>query len=54
MSDAGGIEVRGGNQPAKHVEFPYEDWLNAAAVLYLPTAGFRVHVITGPERESRF
>jgi hypothetical protein len=36
----------------RFLEFPKEDWLDVAAVLFLPPAGFRVHVISGPGRDE--
>ena len=52
ISDSGGIDVRFGDQ-RRYLEFPSEDWLGVAAIVYLPPAGFRVHVISGPPRELR-
>jgi Magnesium chelatase, subunit ChlI len=34
------------------LEFPNEDWLDAAAILYLPPGGFRVHVIRVASRDT--
>jgi hypothetical protein len=51
ISDTGGIE-RFGSKPVRFLEFPKEDWLDVAAVLFLPPAGFRVHVISGPGRDE--
>jgi hypothetical protein len=44
-SDMGGFEIRFGNQRPNYLEFATEGWLDVAAILYLPPAGFRVHVI---------
>jgi hypothetical protein len=45
ISDSGGFEVRFGSKPLRYLEFPDEDWLDVAAILFLPPAGFRVHII---------
>jgi hypothetical protein len=54
ITDSGGFEVRFGSQPARYLEFPGEDWLDVAAILYLPPAGFRVHVIRRAAEEPAF
>jgi hypothetical protein len=48
ISDGGGFEVRFGSR-SRFLEFPEQDWLDVAAILYLPAAGFRVHVIRNAE-----
>lgn len=46
MNDMGGIDLK--TDKRRFLEFPSEEWLHVAAVLYLPPAGFRVHVTAGP------
>ena len=53
LTDSGGIQIRFGDRDRnRFLEFPNEDWLDVAAILYLPPAGFRVHVIRGPEKQA--
>ena len=53
MNDAGGIELRfgnefGGKQDKQWLEFPSENWLAVSALLYLVPKGCRVHITSQP------
>ena len=46
VNDMGGIRLNiDGN---RFLEFPSDEWLHVAAVLYLPPGDFRIHLMAGP------